>query len=80
MKGAGMTGGAQASESPHPVRASERAASIDVLRGFAVLGILGMNIIVFAWPFIVTMDPSFMGPYEGGAKWGFRAMNLLLLG
>ena len=80
MKGAGMTGGAQAIESPHPVRASERAASIDVLRGFALLGILGMNIIVFAWPFIVTMDPSFMGPYEGGAKWGFRAMNLLILG
>src|SRR5690606_5265390 len=35
-----------------PVAESERIASVDVLRGVAVLGIFAMNIVAFAQPFI----------------------------
>ena len=33
-----------------PVSASERFFAVDVLRGFALLGILAMNIVGFGWP------------------------------
>jgi uncharacterized protein len=44
-----------------PVRAQERLGSVDVLRGFAVLGILAMNIYAFAMPF-----PAYGNPLIGG--------------
>jgi uncharacterized protein len=44
-----------------PVRAQERVASVDVLRGLAVLGILGMNIYAFALPW-----PAYGNPFKGG--------------
>jgi uncharacterized protein len=44
-----------------PVRAQERLGSVDVLRGFAVLGILVMNIYAFAMPF-----PAYANPLKGG--------------
>lgn len=33
----------------------ERILSLDVLRGFALLGILTMNIVIFALPFVQTL-------------------------
>jgi uncharacterized protein len=44
-----------------PVSAAERFASVDVLRGFALLGILAMNIVAFAWP-----GPAYGNPLRGG--------------
>jgi uncharacterized protein len=44
-----------------PVRAQERLGSVDVLRGFALLGILAMNIYAFAMPF-----PAYSNPFKGG--------------
>lgn len=41
-----------------PVRADERVAAVDVLRGFALLGILAMNIVAFAWPFSAYDNPD----------------------
>ena len=38
-----------------PVKAVERLSAVDVIRGFALLGILAMNIVHFGWGF---------GPYE----------------
>jgi uncharacterized protein len=52
---------------PGPVAAAERLASVDVLRGFALLGILAMNIVAFAWP-----GPAYGDPLRGG---GFEGMD-----
>ncbi len=44
-----------------PVRAAQRVYAVDVLRGVAVLGILAMNIVHFAWPMAGYDNPSFSG-------------------
>jgi uncharacterized protein len=49
-----------------PVAANERVAAVDVLRGFALLGILAMNIIAFAWP-----GAAYDNPTRGGGFTGF---------
>lgn len=45
-----------------PVTGKQRIEALDVLRGFALLGILGPNIVYFAWPSAVSILPSEMGP------------------
>jgi uncharacterized protein len=45
-----------------PVRQRERISSLDVLRGFALLGILVMNISDFALPENFDYNPTIMGP------------------
>jgi uncharacterized protein len=54
---------------PHvePVSASERFFAVDVLRGFALLGILAMNIVDFGWP-----GPAYGNPLRGG---GFAGLD-----
>jgi uncharacterized protein len=47
-----------------PVAAAERIASLDTLRGVAVLGILVMNIYWFAMPTLAYSDPLAMGGTE----------------
>lgn len=59
---------------PRPVEASERIATLDVLRGAAVLGILAVNAAVFALPLGVQMAPE-QSPFpavvgaSGMAQW-----------
>ena len=48
-----------------------RIVSLDVLRGFALLGILTMNIIIFALPFMHYANPSVAGELQGLNKWEF---------
>lgn len=55
----------ETSEKTTPVNASERIASVDTLRGVAVLGILVMNIYGFAMPFVAYQNPLAMG----GTEW-----------
>jgi uncharacterized protein len=51
--------------SAEPVSAAERFFAVDVLRGFALLGILAMNIVGFGWPAIAYADPFRGGGFEG---------------
>jgi uncharacterized protein len=55
-----------------PVGESERIASLDVLRGFALFGILVMNMQVFALPIGDFLDPSpaINGPRAEAYMWG----------
>jgi uncharacterized protein len=43
-----------------PVQPQERVAAVDVLRGVALMGILAMNIVAFAWP-----EASYDNPRAG---------------
>ncbi|MFW6321515.1 MAG: DUF418 domain-containing protein [Halohasta sp.] len=48
-----------------PTPPSERIVSLDVLRGFALLGILIINIWVFSMPFAVLQNPTAYGDLSG---------------
>jgi uncharacterized protein len=60
-----------------PVTESERISSIDVLRGFAVLGILVMNIQSFAMPFSAYFNPTAYGDLTGANYWVWFFSHLL---
>lgn len=51
-----------------PVGAGERIETLDVLRGFALLGILAMNIRAMAAPFGAYMYPYALFDYEGSNR------------
>ena len=54
-----------------PVPTAERITSIDTVRGFAVLGILVMNIVEFAWPDEAYSNPAFAGGSTGPDLWTY---------
>ncbi|MBA4038980.1 MAG: hypothetical protein C0468_01390 [Planctomyces sp.] len=67
-----------------PVGGSEREPTLDLIRGLAVLGILGMNIVGFAHPTAAYYDPvapplaARLGAFEGlGAALWWLSMVLL---
>jgi uncharacterized protein len=60
-----------------PVRPDERINSVDVLRGFSLLGILLMNIVSFGLPFAAYSDPSAYGGADG-ANLAFWLTNQVL--
>ncbi len=53
---------------PVPVPATERLETLDVLRGFALLGILAMNIRAMAAPFSTYMYPYALFDYTGASR------------
>ncbi|MEC9374519.1 MAG: DUF418 domain-containing protein [Planctomycetota bacterium] len=50
---------------PAPVALAQRFDSLDILRGFALLGILAMNIQTFAMPFAAYQNPTVFWPFDG---------------
>lgn len=64
----------QSVRSPAPTRAGERIVALDVLRGFALMGILLMNIQFFAMPMAAYFNPSAYGDLQG-ANYGVWALS-----
>ena len=60
-----------------PVQQKERIASLDVLRGFALLGILLVNVGAFSMPSAAYFNPSAYGSLEGIDGFVWRAVHLL---
>ena len=46
-----------------PVAVKDRIFTLDMLRGWAILGILGVNAMAFAWPMGLEMDPTLTPPW-----------------
>ena len=63
-----------------PLTRTERVASIDVLRGVAVLGILLMNIPGFGMPFAFLDVPVEPGGNTGANLWVWAANSVLFAG
>ena len=69
---------------PAPVAATERLETLDVLRGFALLGILAMNIRAMALPFGAYMYPyalfDYTGPNRAAYIFTSTAFDLKMMG
>ena len=61
-----------------PVASGDRIVSLDVLRGFAVLGILVMNIQSFAMPLAAYTNPAAYGDLTGANLFTWIASHLLV--
>jgi len=65
---------------PHdviPLRERNRIASIDVLRGFALLGVLLMNMQAFAMVFSLYMNPTALGQPTGLDFWCWTVNHVI---
>ncbi|MBM3304962.1 MAG: DUF418 domain-containing protein [Candidatus Aminicenantes bacterium] len=60
-----------------PVAPPERLASLDVLRGFAVLGILLVNIQDFSMVFAAYLNPTAFGDLTGLNRWAWMLTHVL---
>ena len=59
-----------------PVATTDRLFSLDVVRGLAVLGILAVNAMLFAWPWAVSSNPSLQPGFEAEAAQGWQIMHV----
>ena len=61
-----------------PAAATDRLIALDFVRGIAVLGILLLNIVGFAWPEIVYVSPRApTAPVSAANDWAYLAMFVL---
>ena len=58
----------------HPIRPEDRLFSLDVVRGFAILGILAVNAMTFAWPHAVTANPTLQPGFDAAAADAWQVM------
>jgi uncharacterized protein len=56
--------------------ADERYISIDAVRGFAVLGILLMNIVGMGLPAFAYVDPTYAGMHGSADLWTWAVNNV----
>ncbi|WP_336034382.1 DUF418 domain-containing protein [Halobacterium yunchengense] len=66
-----MSEDAAADEGAEPTPPSERIVGLDALRGFALLGILVINIRLFSMPEIVLLNPTVYGDFSGANYWAW---------
>src|SRR5436190_21128414 len=64
---------------PGPVRAEERISSLDIVRGFALLGILLMNIVGFGLASAYD-DPTNSGGSTGANLWVWIVLHIFAEG
>lgn len=60
-----------------PTPPSERIVALDALRGFALLGILIINIRLFSMPEVVLSNPTAYGDFTGANYWAWFVGHLL---
>jgi len=60
-----------------PTQQTTRINQLDILRGFALLGILLMNIQSFSMPGAAYLNPTAWGSMEGGNFWVWVISNIL---
>jgi uncharacterized protein len=63
---------------PKPLGESNRLVSIDVLRGFALMGILLMNIQAFSMPLAAYFNASVYGDLTGANYWAWLIVHVLI--
>ena len=63
-----------------PVSAAERIAALDAVRGFALLGILAMNVLTFSYMLSATFNPTVQGGATGVNLWTYIVMAVLVDG
>jgi uncharacterized protein len=73
VREADLSTGRSPSPRAEPVAPEARIASMDALRGMALLGILAMNIEIFAWPDAGYENPRYSGGtgFANVASWAF---------
>ncbi len=59
-----------------PTAPSERIVALDALRGFALLGILIINIRLFSMPEVVLANPTAYGEFTGANYWAWFVGHL----
>lgn len=59
-----------------PVAVKDRLFSLDVIRGFAVLGILAVNAMTFAWPYIVSTNPTLQPGFDADGVQAWQVMHV----
>ena len=59
-----------------PVATSDRLFSLDMVRGLAVLGILAVNAMTFAWPWAVSSNPGIQPGFDAEAAQGWQIMHV----
>lgn len=62
--------------SAHPTHLNERIKSLDILRGFALLGILLINILLFALPNAAFSNPSVMGELSSSDHFSYYLVHV----
>ncbi|WP_232703463.1 DUF418 domain-containing protein [Halobacterium wangiae] len=61
-----------------PTPPSERIVGLDALRGFALLGILVINVRLFSMPEVVLLNPTAYGEFTGANYWAWFAGHVLV--
>jgi len=65
-------------DEPAPPVSPQRIRQLDIVRGFAVMGILAMNIVAFAMPFSAYMNPTAYG-LESNADLGSWLFSFIFI-